>query len=143
MAKFITWLDVEREVKRKFKYKKGFDNIKAIYCYSSGMEVEFVNNKEAAISDLQEIFNDSISQKDDELLLTLEIGCSEYTIELIPALGERKENNIVYPLWREHVYVENASFKQPEPWGDGPRFCAFHSFKGGVGRTTSLMTYAK
>ncbi|HEP1044562.1 TPA: ParA family protein [Serratia marcescens] len=142
MAKFITWLDVEREVKRKFKYKKGFDNIKAIYCYSSGMEVEFVNNKEAAISDLQEMFNDSISQKDDELLLTLEIGCSEYTIELIPALGERKENNIVYPLWREHVYVENASFKQPEPWGDGPRFCAFHSFKGGVGRTTSLMTYA-
>ncbi|HAL9576904.1 TPA: ParA family protein, partial [Escherichia coli] len=70
------------------------------------------------------------------------IGGPEYFIELIPAVGEKKETNIVYPLWREHVYVENAHFKQPEQWGDGPKFCAFHSFKGGVGRTTSLMTYA-
>ncbi|HHU1517504.1 TPA: ParA family protein, partial [Escherichia coli] len=69
-------------------------------------------------------------------------GGPEYFIELIPAVGEKKETNIVYPLWREHVYVENAHFKQPEQWGDGPKFCAFHSFKGGVGRTTSLMTYA-
>ncbi|EFO2720171.1 ParA family protein, partial [Escherichia coli] len=93
-------------------------------------------------SDLNEIFNDSIVRKEDELLLFVEIGGPEYFIELIPAVGEKKETNIVYPLWREHVYVENAHFKQPEQWGDGPKFCAFHSFKGGVGRTTSLMTYA-
>ncbi|EFE7622988.1 ParA family protein, partial [Escherichia coli] len=100
------------------------------------------NEKELAISDLNEIFNDSIVRKEDELLLFVEIGGPEYFIELIPAVGEKKETNIVYPLWREHVYVENAHFKQPEQWGDGPKFCAFHSFKGGVGRTTSLMTYA-
>ncbi|EHA4100372.1 ParA family protein, partial [Escherichia coli] len=119
-----------------------FKNIKAIFCYSSGMEVEYINEKELAISDLNEIFNDSIVRKEDELLLFVEIGGPEYFIELIPAVGEKKETNIVYPLWREHVYVENAHFKQPEQWGDGPKFCAFHSFKGGVGRTTSLMTYA-
>ncbi|EJF3572116.1 ParA family protein, partial [Escherichia coli] len=107
-----------------------------------GMEVEYINEKELAISDLNEIFNDSIVRKEDELLLFVEIGGPEYFIELIPAVGEKKETNIVYPLWREHVYVENAHFKQPEQWGDGPKFCAFHSFKGGVGRTTSLMTYA-
>ncbi|EHX9243356.1 ParA family protein, partial [Escherichia coli] len=106
------------------------------------MEVEYINEKELAISDLNEIFNDSIVRKEDELLLFVEIGGPEYFIELIPAVGEKKETNIVYPLWREHVYVENAHFKQPEQWGDGPKFCAFHSFKGGVGRTTSLMTYA-
>ncbi|EJA4353158.1 ParA family protein, partial [Escherichia coli] len=104
--------------------------------------VEYINEKELAISDLNEIFNDSIVRKEDELLLFVEIGGPEYFIELIPAVGEKKETNIVYPLWREHVYVENAHFKQPEQWGDGPKFCAFHSFKGGVGRTTSLMTYA-
>lgn len=142
MADFITWLDIEREVKRKFKFKNKLENIKAIYCYSSGMEVEYINDKELAISDLNEIFNDSIVRKEDELLLFVEIGGPEYLIELIPAIGVKKETNIVYPLWREHVYVENASFKQPEQWGDGPKFCAFHSFKGGVGRTTSLMTYA-
>ncbi|EAB2749161.1 ParA family protein [Salmonella enterica] len=142
MAEFITWLDIEREVKRKFKFKNKLKNIKAIYCYSSGMEVEYINEKELAISDLNEIFNDSIVRKEDELLLFVEIGGPEYFIELIPAVGEKKENNIVYPLWREHVYVENTNFKQPEQWGDGPKFCAFHSFKGGVGRTTSLMTYA-
>ncbi|HFT9631123.1 TPA: ParA family protein [Escherichia coli] len=142
MAEFITWLDIEREVKKKFKFKNKFKNIKAIFCYSSGMEVEYINEKELAISDLNEIFNDSIVRKEDELLLFVEIGGPEYFIELIPAVGEKKETNIVYPLWREHVYVENAHFKQPEQWGDGPKFCAFHSFKGGVGRTTSLMTYA-
>lgn len=142
MADYITWLDIEREVKRKFKFKNKLENIKAIYCYSSGMEVEYINDKELAISDLNEIFNDSIVRKEDELLLFVEIGGPEYLIELIPAIGVKKETNIVYPLWREHVYVENASFKQPEQWGDGPKFCAFHSFKGGVGRTTSLMTYA-
>ncbi|EGH8423765.1 ParA family protein [Escherichia coli] len=142
MAEFITWLDIEREVKKKFKFKNKFKNIKAIFCYSSGMEVEYINEKELAISDLNEIFNDSIVRKEDELLLFVEIGGPEYFIELIPAVGEKKETNIVYPLCREHVYVENAHFKQPEQWGDGPKFCAFHSFKGGVGRTTSLMTYA-
>ncbi|TPV25744.1 ParA family protein, partial [Pantoea anthophila] len=139
---YITWLDIEREVKRKFKFKNKLENIKAIYCYSSGMEVEYINDKELAISDLNEIFNDSIVRKEDELLLFVEIGGPEYLIELIPTIGVKKETNIVYPLWREHVYIENASFKQPEQWGNGPKFCAFHSFKGGVGRTTSLMTYA-
>ncbi|WIM53234.1 AAA family ATPase [Pantoea anthophila] len=142
MADYITWLDIEREVKRKFKFKNKLENIKAIYCYSSGMEVEYINDKELAISDLNEIFNDSIVRKEDELLLFVEIGGPEYLIELIPTIGVKKETNIVYPLWREHVYIENASFKQPEQWGNGPKFCAFHSFKGGVGRTTSLMTYA-
>ncbi|HCC6312310.1 TPA: hypothetical protein M6A35_004733, partial [Citrobacter freundii] len=49
MAEFITWLDIEREVKRKFKFKNKLKNIKAIYCYSSGMEVEYINEKELAI----------------------------------------------------------------------------------------------
>lgn len=143
MAEFITWLDIERQVKRKFKFKSELKNIKAIYCYSSGMEVEYINDKELAISDLNKIFNDSLIHKDDALVLSLEIGGPEYFIELIPAVGLKKDNNIVYPLWREHVYVDNiVEFKQPEQWGDGPKFCAFHSFKGGVGRTTSLMTYA-
>ncbi|HBL9061203.1 TPA: ParA family protein [Escherichia coli] len=133
---------MKEKLKKKFKFKNKFKNIKAIFCYSSGMEVEYINEKELAISDLNEIFNDSIVRKEDELLLFVEIGGPEYFIELIPAVGEKKETNIVYPLWREHVYVENAHFKQPEQWGDGPKFCAFHSFKGGVGRTTSLMTYA-
>ncbi|WP_165738373.1 hypothetical protein, partial [Enterobacter hormaechei] len=81
--------------------------------------------------------------KDDVLFLSLEIGGPEYFIELIPTVGLKKDNNVVYPLWREHVYVDQVvEFKQPEQWVDGPKFCAFHSFKGGVGRTTSLMTYA-
>lgn len=142
MVNFITWLDIEREVKRKFKFKNKLENIKAIYCYSSGMEVEYTNDKELAISDLNTIFNDSIVRKEDELSLFVEIGGPEYLIELIPTVGVKKETNIVYPLWREHVYIEDAGFKQPEKWGEGPKFCAFHSFKGGVGRTTSLMTYA-
>ncbi|NEM19258.1 hypothetical protein G3V96_31540, partial [Escherichia coli] len=92
MAEFITWLDIERQVKREFKFKNALKNFKAIYCYSSGMEVEYINDKELAISDLKKIFNDSLTHKDDVLFLSLEIGGPEYFIELIPTVGLKKDN---------------------------------------------------
>lgn len=62
-----------------------------------------------------------------------------------------------YPLWRDVAYLSTddavasadpaaqplirpmASF--PGAWTTGPDLVSFHSFKGGVGRTTALMTY--
>lgn len=142
MSKFITWLDVERTVKANFKYKNKFKSLTAILCYSSGAEVEFKGDKQKAINELKEVFSGQLSERDGSLLLTLEVGEEDYLFDLIQVVESRSEVKIVYPLWKEHVYIENAKYKQPIPWGDGPKFCAFHSFKGGVGRTTSLMTYA-
>ncbi|MEM8313833.1 hypothetical protein Q4R83_18915, partial [Morganella morganii] len=80
MADFITWLDIERKVKRNFKFKNKIENITAIYCYSSGMEVEYINDKEHAIADLNKIFDDEIIQNEDKLFLSVEIGEPEYLI---------------------------------------------------------------
>ena len=61
-----------------------------------------------------------------------------------------------YPLWRDVIYLRdheeidadtNAQpltqhLKNiPQSWETGPDLVSFHSFKGGVGRTTALMTY--
>lgn len=144
MAHFITWLDVEREMKKNFKFKKDFHHIKSIYCYSSGMEIEFISDKNLAIEELNKIFGDSLIKNNDEYSLQLDIGEIDYRIEFIKSSNDTlaPANNVIYPLWREHVYIESDINSLPNEWTDGPKFCAFHSFKGGVGRTTSLMTYA-
>lgn len=142
MSRFITWLDVERAVKANFKYKDKFQNLTAILCYASGAEVEFTGNKDKAISELREVFDGSLSERDGSLFVVLDIGEEIYSFDLIQVTESRNEVKVVYPLWKEHVYIEGINYKQPTPWVNGPKFCAFHSFKGGVGRTTSLMTYA-
>ncbi|EOC0060676.1 ParA family protein [Cronobacter turicensis] len=142
MSRFITWLDVERTVKANFKYKDKFQNLTAILCYSSGAEVEFTGDKDKAISELKTIFDGSLNEKDNSLFVVLDIGEQIYLFDLIQVTESRNGVKVVYPLWKEHVYIDSISYKQPTPWGNGPKFCAFHSFKGGVGRTTSLMTYA-
>lgn len=41
-GKLITWLDVERQLKRVSNNKTQYpDFIHAVYCYSSGMEIEY------------------------------------------------------------------------------------------------------
>lgn len=142
MSDYITWLDVERVVKKKFKYNNKFNSITAILCYAFGMEVEFYGDRDAALSELREIFGSNLIESENRVSLSIEIGVGNYDIEFIPVAEKRGINKVIYPLWKEHAYLDNAEYKQPEPWGDGPKFCAFHSFKGGVGRTTSLMTYA-
>ncbi|WP_076736554.1 ParA family protein, partial [Cronobacter sakazakii] len=142
MSRFITWLDVERAVKANFKYKDEFQNLTAILCYASGAEVEFTGDREKAISELKDIFGSSLNEKDDSLFIVLDVGEKIYSFDLILVTESRSEVKVVYPLWKEHAYIDSVNYKQPTPWVNGPKFCAFHSFKGGVGRTTSLMTYA-
>ncbi|MCX9039794.1 hypothetical protein NLN82_27785, partial [Citrobacter portucalensis] len=61
-GKLITWLDVERQLKRVSNNKTQYpDFIHAVYCYSSGMEIEYSGELLDTFEWLGSAFGKSIS----------------------------------------------------------------------------------
>ncbi len=140
--KLITWLDVERQLKRVSNNKTLYpDFVNAVYCYSSEMEIEYSGELLQTLEWLDSTFGRNFSFV-DKPYIQLDLNKEIYPIEFIPTVSEVKSQKPVYPLWKEHVYNPRLGANPPEEWKEGPHITAFHSFKGGVGRTTSLMTYA-
>ncbi len=146
----LTWLDVERRFKHATaNFTRFTQDISSIQCFSDGVEIDHNAANIAEIHAwLREIFGRALA--DDASSVNLEIGKQAYPISYISAPGQTADPLPNYPLWRDRAYAQandgasvgDFSKDFPTNWGDGPSIVAFHSFKGGVGRTTSLMTYA-
>ncbi|HBY4592948.1 AAA family ATPase [Klebsiella pneumoniae] len=140
--KLITWLDVERQLKKVSKNKTNYpDFIQAVFCYNSSMEIEYSGELLSILEWLGSIFGRKLSVV-GQPYIRLDLNKEQYPIEFIQSANTKKNQKLVYPLWKEHVYNPGVNVNTPEKWSDGPHVTSFHSFKGGVGRTTSLMTYA-
>jgi len=138
---FLTWLDIERQFKRDTEnhsqYPKGVESVR---CYPDAAEIAF-SEREPVLQWLEELFSNAWSP--DETAISLAIGNIRYPVEMISSEVLIKESKPIYPLWQDQVY--HISNKPPSYCADLPtelsRITAFHSFKGGVGRTTALMVY--
>lgn len=140
---FITWLDVERALrvcvaKSEPKIQK---NIK-IDCYYNGVDIYYRQDKDVIYAWLVDTLGAQLSSDEDGYYVLLKTGNERYHLTLIQG-GETEfgYNKISYPLWKDNLYRTKENSKYPEVWRNGPNLVAFHSFKGGVGRTTSMMTY--
>lgn len=107
---------------------------------------------------------------DDGAAIQLRIARALYPVELISedaSIEDAAPKGRTYPLWRDVTYLPTTPGldtgstedstgtsavheRSPQPYGlsllptrfeHGPALVSFHSFKGGVGRTTALMTY--
>lgn len=152
--RLLTWLDVERVFKRETAlWSQLPSGVHAIRCYSDGAEIEH----SAALADVQAWLKQVFGRawKIDECGIQLRTGATPYPVALSPVPATTAAAPAVrpYPLWREVTYLPDltdrplsddglAQSGMPALWADGPRLVSFHSFKGGVGRTTALMTYA-
>jgi MinD-like ATPase involved in chromosome partitioning or flagellar assembly len=140
----LTWLDVERRFKQETTNFTHFtDGISNIQCFSDGVEIDHNNADVANIQTwLRKIFGRALA--DDASSVNLDIGKQAYPISYILAPGQTAHPSRGYPLWCDRAYAGAADpiTEFPAVWDGGPGIVAFHSFKGGVGRTTSLMTYA-
>lgn len=139
--RILTWLDIQRIFKDNTLngavYKKP---IIGIDCYSSGVEIEYFGNEVDVIQWLQSIFG--IAYDTDRKSINLLIGNQSYPVELISVDDSVRTNVQSYPLWADIAYMKSGdAITYPSPWVEGPKVVAFHSFKGGVGRTTSMMSY--
>ena len=153
--RLLTWLDVERLLKQKTAlWTKLPDGVSSIDCFANGMEIRHYTEEANVASWLSGIFGHA--HDPDRNTIRLHIGETSYPIEYVrEAVIKPSSAQPTYPLWRDVVYLEtlaqpdenatlnqaNSPTDQPQAWDRGPKLVSFHSFKGGVGRTTALMTY--
>jgi len=138
----ITWLDVKRRFREMTNGFNEFpDFIVDISCHFDGTDLTVTEDNSKLSEWLSKGFGHSFLP--DKKSLQLRIDNTEYPIEVIVDSSEEAIFPTRYPLWCHLAYfsekVEN--FVPPTPFPENLRVSVFHSFKGGVGRTTALMTH--
>lgn len=155
LESLLTWLDVERTLKEKtLLWQELPSEIYSIQCYSDGMVI--IHSSETPATKINEwlesIFGSSYVPGDG---IRLKIGETLYPVDM----EESEETDfppkkISYPLWKEVAYLPSPSLGSdntqqsippltpPKNWKGSPHLVSFHTFKGGVGRTTTMMTFA-
>lgn len=139
----ISWLDVERIIRKKTNNFSFFpDGVTRISCFSDEIEIAVKDEKFVSVvsSKLADWFpgrltSDRIETDIDALSIRV-----VFCLESEDPLGAAPK----YPLWSHLAYVGDEGRGAPLPSksaGIGSRVAVFHSFKGGVGRTTALMTF--
>lgn len=139
---FRTWLDVDRYLRKITKnYSVLPAQITGIDCYADAAEVRIGSEGDIqpAKNWIKENFENVVNDDIDAFIL--EIGEAEYVIDFV-ANCQALENQNAYPLWSELAFFESSvNYVKPKNFAKKPKVVAFHSFKGGVGRTTALITY--
>jgi MinD-like ATPase involved in chromosome partitioning or flagellar assembly len=161
--RLLTWLDVERLLKQRTAlWTQLPPEILGVDCFSSGMEIRHAAGADHAVSLWLELIFDRAYLL-EESAIQLRIGQATYPIEFVSEkIAVPTPIGRSYPLWRDITYLpvvqddsidlENAGKTgvspsggivrlTPQRFAGGPDLVSFHSFKGGVGRTTALMTY--
>lgn len=153
--RLLTWLDVERLLKQSTALWTQLPaGILSVDCFASGMEVRHILEVEHVDTWLSEVFGHAYRR--EERSICLRICDTAYPVELISEVGATAPSvGQSYPLWRDVTYLPtdeaDAADDQVQlipraanvstAWATSPDLVSFHSFKGGVGRTTALMTY--
>ncbi|MDY0273413.1 MAG: ParA family protein [Advenella sp.] len=152
--RLLTWLDAERILKQETQLWSDLPpGINEINCYFDGLDITCTGDTQTVLDWLEKIFGKAFeATSNNEAHLLLRAGNAKYPVRLeLLSQSTPPSKQPVYPLWREITYLQEAkasenavsqSFELPPNFSDGPRLISFHSFKGGVGRTTALMTYA-
>lgn len=149
--KFLTWLDVRRLIRKKTAYGNQLPKgVNAINCFSDAVEISLDDNVDQALieSELQNWFGEWY-QKENQFI-QLDLGNSVLPVEFLVEEANKDVPISIRPFWEEIAYIGGDSDEPkdlpknllPEPYKkDSPSLVAFHSFKGGVGRTTHLAAY--
>lgn len=157
--RLLTWLDVERLLKQKtHRWACLPDSIVAIDCFDSGMDIYHSGAESLVDAWLGETF-ERLYHK-EQRAIQLQIGAARYPVNLIQDTSMQPAALSDYPLWKDVVYLPKPkdgdsmdaeqiqepdatckTAKIPAEFSSAPELISFHSFKGGVGRTSALMTY--
>ena len=135
-----TWQDVEKIL---FLDKQNWpENWKSIEVFSSEIIIYTKDNEENAEKKQEDYLRDLFKQYyyDGEIIIEV----TKTRMEVITEVGinEEKEEVQPFPLFKDFLYVRDEYEADIEELPGVP-VTAFHSYKGGVGRTLSLITYVR
>lgn len=149
--RLLTWLDVERVLKQKTElWSKLPSSIASIDCFADCMEITYQGPQTIINHWLQDIFGRAYDA--EQQIIHLRIDDAVYRIIFVEDIKSSQPEPLpTYPLWRDITYLQDITenednqitreINHPSKLDNGPQLVSFHSFKGGVGRTTALMTY--
>lgn len=139
--RFYTWKDIERCL--LLNQKKWINTIIDFEVYSS--EIIIYLSSISKLKEAQNILSEILENKYDfnEGKIYLELG--NRILNVIYEEGEESENTKqITPLFNKILYQESAYYSEMLTKSlPGSPVIAFHSYKGGVGRTLSLLAFAK
>lgn len=138
--KILSWKDVERVIMSN--KDMWLDFAKEIIVYADMVEISLNgnNNKEQIKSVLQQLFEGNFLDEKD--IIQLDMGKEIIEIDYHGEDDVTKKKPL--PLFKDIYYQKNAYRKDMfEQKLNGAQVIAFHSYKGGVGRTLSLLAFAK
>lgn len=135
--KFYSWKDIERFcMQNRNRWEAIYDNIEV---YPSMITVQ---RKKEASKALSEVFGElfPLNYVEEQNAIRLDIGDIQLPIcEEEADLSYQRE---ILPLFKDVLYHNTSYRSTPLPELPCP-VIAFHSYKGGVGRTLSLLAFAK
>lgn len=136
-----TWKDVERKLLlNKDTWKDIIINIET---YTDEIIIYLASGKSpnAAEDILHNIFGEKYDDKNKRIQLDLSDGNIEVSYEI----GESTEESVTtIPLFKKVLYQQSAYYEElVNKELPGTPVVAFHSYKGGVGRTLSLLAFVK
>ena len=134
-----TWKDIERELLLNKDKWKGVISDTEIYTD----EVIIYLKKGQAEDDAKKILREIFEKKYDYGKILLDLS-DKYLSVSFEIDEDVESNNVVTPLFRNVLYQKTAYFNDLiEKELPGVPVLAFHSYKGGVGRTLSLLAFVK
>ncbi|MCW2276788.1 KGGVGR-motif variant AAA ATPase [Heliophilum fasciatum] len=150
--KLLTWLDVERRIRKLTNNKRNLPlSIKDIDCFSDGVEImiDSLGFQQQAAQEIQQWFGDWYDTERRQIRLDIENAF--LPVDFVVHGEMPKQEKVIVPLWRELAYLSKDEPPFRRPMGTSiprivaktsgkqpPHIVAFHSFKGGVGRTTHM-----
>ncbi|KAI4451089.1 hypothetical protein C823_005638 [Eubacterium plexicaudatum ASF492] len=134
-----TWKDIERKLLLNKDKWHGAISDTEIYTDEIIIYLKEAQSEEGAKKILREIFG---KKYDGEKIL---LDLPAESLGVLFESDENEENdNVVTPLFRNVLYQKTAYFNELiEKELPGVPVLAFHSYKGGVGRTLSLLAFVK
>ena len=138
---FYTWKDIERKL---LFHKKDWGTIIAgIEVYVSEAIIYLVEkeNEKLAQEILEKIFGGKYDSTKNRISLDVSNKFLDITFE---TEEDSPKNDTVAPLFKNILYQDSAYYRELiEQELPGVPVLAFHSYKGGVGRTLSVLAFAK
>lgn len=157
-AEMLTWFDVERRIA---SCTSGFrilpNSILSVKMYSDEMRIDAAGD--CTDDDIRSALHEWFADRELELATSSVdyVGSEEPFAQILLAIDNRRfpvfvgreaerrrADGPIEPLWRNLIYLADSndnSLELPKELPSRPKVVCFHSFKGGVGRTTSLLTF--
>ncbi|MBK8052642.1 MAG: AAA family ATPase [Saprospiraceae bacterium] len=142
-----TWIDVQSQIQNFYSDKSKSTILKDVnyHAYWDGLNISYYGkpNKAKVIKDLNEIFKLRFTENSDPPFIELEGGI-KFDVYLEEVENEDDiEQNLVKPILSSYSFVWSTINSEPVSRNnETPNLYAFHSFKGGVGRTLHALAFA-